>query len=43
VIACYGDTNGAAGDPGCVTSSSFLHPIDAHRPRTVQLGVKFQF
>jgi hypothetical protein len=43
VIDCYGDANGSAGDPGCNLSSSFLHPIDAHRPRTVQLGVKFLF
>jgi hypothetical protein len=43
VISCYGDSNGSAGDPGCLSSSAFLHPIDAHRPRTVQLGVKFLF
>ncbi|HXA00149.1 MAG TPA: carboxypeptidase regulatory-like domain-containing protein [Candidatus Dormibacteraeota bacterium] len=43
VIDCYGDTNGSAGDPGCLASSAFLHPIDAHRPRTMQLGVKFLF
>jgi len=43
VISCYGDTNDSAGDPGCVGTSSFLHPVDAHRPRTLQWGVKFMF
>lgn len=43
VISCYGDTSFSAGDPGCLTTTSFLHPIDAHRPRTVQLGVKLLF
>ncbi len=27
----------------CTTGSSFLHPIDAHRPRTLQLGLKYSF
>lgn len=27
----------------CLTGSAFLHPVDAHRPRTVQLGLKFIF
>lgn len=27
----------------CTSGSSFLHPIDAHRPRTIQLGLKFSF
>jgi len=43
VIDCYGDSNGLAGDPGCLSSSAFLHPIDAHRPRTMQFGFKFLF
>ena len=43
VISCYGDLNGSAGDPGCLSTSAFLHPIDAHRPRTLQLGFKFLF
>ena len=43
VISCYGDTTFSAGDPGCLTTTSFLHPIDAHRPRTIQLGVKLLF
>ena len=43
VIDCYGDATGSAGDSGCLASSSFLRPIDAHRPRTMQLGVKFLF
>ena len=50
VINCYGgaavdpsDTSYSAGDASCLQTSSFLHPIDAHRPRTMQLGVKFNF
>lgn len=43
VITCYGGPNNSAGDPGCVATSSFLHPVDAHRPRTLQLGFKYVF
>lgn len=43
VVNCYAGTNLTAGDVGCLQSSSFLHPVDAHRPRTIQLGVKFLF
>ena len=42
IVSCYGDSNGNAGDPSCATSA-FLHPIDAHRPRTMQIGFKFLF
>jgi len=54
-INCYGGPgNSAAGGPtnvgngnivnvDCLTGSSFLHPIDAHRPRTMQLGLKYSF
>ncbi len=27
----------------CTDGSSFLRPIDAHRPRTIQLGLKYSF
>lgn len=27
----------------CTTGSSFLHPIDSHRPRTIQFGLKLSF
>ena len=27
----------------CLTGSALLHPVDAHRPRTLQLGLKFSF
>jgi hypothetical protein len=27
----------------CLTGSSFLHPVNAHRPRTMQFGLKFTF
>jgi hypothetical protein len=48
VISCYGGSNYVAGYsvPGgvdCLTGSSFLHPVDAHRPRTMQLGLKYTF
>ena len=49
VITCYGGTSSSgaalysAGAQGCLDSSSFLHPVDAHRPRTLQFGVKFLF
>jgi hypothetical protein len=37
----HGD--GGLTDPGCLSGSSFLHPIDAHRPRTLQFGLKLSF
>ena len=43
VITCYEGTNNSAGAPACLTGNSFLHPVDAHRPRTMQLGAKFFF
>jgi hypothetical protein len=47
VISCYAGPLNSAGfiAPGsdCVTGASFLHPIDAHRPRTIQFGVKLSF
>lgn len=53
-ISCYGGPNYSAGFVGplvngsvtgtdCVTGNSFLHPVDAHRPRTVQLALKYSF
>jgi len=42
VITCYGGPNNSAGDPSCA-GTPFLHPIDAHSPRTLQLGAKFLF
>ncbi len=47
--SCYSDsaTTGysAAGDgtTDCLTGSSFLHPVDAHLPRTIQFGLKLAF
>jgi len=48
VISCYAGPNYSAGfqakgGPDCVTGASFLHPIDAHRPRTMQFGLKLIF
>jgi hypothetical protein len=36
-------TSGASTGTDCLTGSAFLHPVDAHRPRTVQLGLKYLF
>jgi Carboxypeptidase regulatory-like domain/TonB-dependent Receptor Plug Domain len=35
--------SGASTGTDCVTGSAFLHPVDAHRPRTIQLGLKYFF
>jgi hypothetical protein len=44
-ISCYGDatSNYSAGAPSCLTGNGFLHPVEAHRPRTLQLGLKLRF
>jgi len=42
-ISCYGGLNNSAGDPSCLTGNAFLHPIEAHRPRTMQFGLKLAF
>ena len=44
-ITCYGDsaTGYSAGADVCLAGNAFLHPIDAHRPRTLQLALKFTF
>jgi hypothetical protein len=44
-ISCYGDitTGYSAGANSCAPGNAFLHPVDAHRPRTLQLGVKMEF
>jgi len=49
-IGCYGQTTlpsgnvvFTAGAAHCLEGSSFLHPVDAHRPRTMQFGLKFLF
>jgi len=33
----------SAGDPSCLVGSAFLHPVDAHRARTMQFGLKYDF
>ena len=47
VVSCYAGPLYSAGFRGtgadCVTGASFLHPLDAHRPRTVQFGLKLGF
>jgi hypothetical protein len=43
IVTCYGGNNNSAGDASCLANSPFLHPVDAHRPRTIQLGVKYIF
>ena len=44
-LTCYGGAsdNYSAGAESCLAGNSFLHPIDAHRPRTMQLALKFTF
>jgi len=42
-INCYGVDSYSAGDPTCNVGNGFLRPVDAHRSRTVQLGLKFDF
>ena len=42
-ITCYGGPDNSPGDPSCLEGSSFLHPVDAHRPRTMQFGLKYNF
>ena len=47
-VSCYAGANAqysAAGGGGtnCYSGSSFLHPYDAHRARTGQLGLKLSF
>jgi len=47
VISCYAGPAYSAGFKGsgadCVTGASFLHPLDAHRPRTIQFALKLAF
>jgi hypothetical protein len=50
IISCYdgpvysaGFRGSGAGAADCVTGASFLHPLDAHRPRTIQFGLKLAF
>jgi hypothetical protein len=47
-VSCYAGPvayYSAAGGDGtdCLTGSSFLHPVDAHRPRTLQFALKMAF
>jgi hypothetical protein len=47
IISCYAGPVYSAGFQGsgadCVTGASFLHPLNAHRPRTIQFGLKLGF
>jgi hypothetical protein len=47
VVSCYAGPQYSAGfqasSVDCVTGASFLHPLDAHRPRTIQFGLKWSF
>jgi hypothetical protein len=40
---CTAGTNNSAGDPSCLSTSSFLHATGAHAPRRMQFGLRFQF
>ncbi len=47
VVSCYAGPAYSAGYKGsgadCVTGASFLHPLNAHRPRTLQFALKLAF
>jgi hypothetical protein len=47
IVSCYAGPLYSAGFRGngadCVTGASFLHPLNAHRPRTIQFGLKLGF
>jgi hypothetical protein len=47
VVSCYAGPVYSAGFLGsgadCITGASFLRPLDAHRPRTMQFGLKWSF
>jgi hypothetical protein len=47
IVSCYAGPAYSAGYMGgsadCVTGASFLHPLDAHRPRTLQFALKLAF
>ncbi len=47
VVSCYAGPQYSAGFQGsggdCITGASFLHPVDAHRPRTLQVALKLAF
>ena len=44
-VSCYGDANTgfSAGASTCQAGNGFLHPVAAHRPRTLQFGLKLSF
>ena len=50
-ISCYGawdslytiGTSFSAGAPSCAAGNGLLRPVDAHRARTLQFGLKFTF
>ena len=42
-ISCYGGVDNNSGDPSCLAGNAFLHPIEAHRSRTMQFGLKYAF
>jgi len=47
IVSCYAGPEYSAGFRGtgvdCATGASFLHPLNAHRPRTIQFGLKLAF
>lgn len=47
IVSCYAGPQYSAGFQGsgadCITGASFLHPVDAHRPRTLQVALKLVF
>lgn len=48
VVSCYAGPSYSAGFQGaggadCITGASFLHPLNAHRARIMQFGLKWAF
>ena len=48
VVSCYAGPRctprgSRVSGADCATGASFLHPLDAHRPRTIQFGLKLAF
>jgi hypothetical protein len=47
IVSCYAGPEYSAGFRGtgvdCASGASFLHPLNAHRPRTIQFGLKLAF
>ena len=43
VTACKSFNAAGDGQTDCLTGNAFLHPVNAHRPRTMQFALKLSF